>query len=128
MSLYKDKIMPVVSDRFAEYKATIPEGEEPRKWWPFCMDEVKKLLEAESDEVKAEVEVKRHAAKTGIDWDVVFNAGDNDDDVPITQAQAQQVQRYVNLIQARSVALLTTCGTTASSTISQRRYKMRWSR
>ncbi len=85
--------MPQISDRYVEYKAELPEGEEPKKWWPFCMEQVKKLLEDESDEVKAEVETKRKAAKTSVDWDLIFNTDDNDDVLPISHAQAVYVQR-----------------------------------
>ncbi|OJT15786.1 hypothetical protein TRAPUB_4058, partial [Trametes pubescens] len=96
MHLYKEKIMPEISDRYAEYKAELPEGEEPTKWWPFCMEQVKKLLENETDAVKAEVETKRKAAKTGVDWDVIFNADHDDDAVPITHEQALQMQSIID--------------------------------
>ncbi|OJT12277.1 hypothetical protein TRAPUB_11176 [Trametes pubescens] len=96
MHLYKEKIMPQISDRYVEYKAELPEGEEPKKWWPFCMEQVKKLLEDESDEVKAEVETKRKAAKTSIDWDLIFNTDDNDDVLPISHAQAVYVQSIID--------------------------------
>ncbi|KAL1942370.1 hypothetical protein VTO73DRAFT_6434 [Trametes versicolor] len=96
MNLYKEKIMPQISDCHVEYKAALPEGEEPKKWWSFCMEQAKKLLEDESDEVKAEVETKRKAAKTSVDWDIIFNTDDNVDVLPITNAQAVYVQSIID--------------------------------
>ncbi len=81
--------MPVIADRYAEYKDALPAGEEPQKWWPFCMAETKKLLEEETDEVKAQVEKERKRKKEDLDWDIIVNA--EEDDTVMTSAVFKQV-------------------------------------
>lgn len=87
MTLYKETFMSVIADRYTEYKAALPAGEEPQKWWPFCMEQTKKLLEAETAEVKEKVEKERKKKKGEIDWDVIINAEEDE----MTAAMLKQV-------------------------------------
>ncbi len=65
LTLYTTKVMPRLHQLYEEHKASVAEGEEAKKWWPFVITEAKRLLSQETDEVKQEVADYREMVAKG---------------------------------------------------------------
>jgi hypothetical protein len=52
---YKDKLRPIIVTGYLEYLATVLTGEEPDSVFKYRNSQLRRMLEDESDEVKAEV-------------------------------------------------------------------------
>ena len=93
MTLYKEEIMPKISEKYSEYRRTLSEGETATQWWPFCMAQAKEMLQEETEDVKEEVEKRRKAVKEAVDWDVLLNASEGEENAHALQRQAREAQR-----------------------------------
>ena len=57
--LYKSKVMPIIMQRYAEYKTNLPEGEKAKSLIEYQTKIAGELLAKEDSEVKAHVELYR---------------------------------------------------------------------
>ncbi|KAI0730666.1 hypothetical protein C8Q76DRAFT_690716 [Earliella scabrosa] len=59
ITLYQDRVLPIIKERFQEYKNDLPADAKPRSWLSFMSETAKKMLEEEPLDVRNAVEAAR---------------------------------------------------------------------
>ena len=94
MSLYRKTLGPKVKEAYKQHVASVPQGE-VSKWLPFMTQMAREMYEAESEEVKAEVEkYRKKLSESGSALVGFTDASAWTDDLSLSE-EAHEIQRYV---------------------------------